>query len=279
MTYEAYSPAPDLARYVDCYWSLRGASAATFDSVLPDGRSEITVHLGTPFERKLSDGRVEIQSPALAIGQMRSPVTLRPAGAWHIWGVRFHPDGAWMFTGICQSELTECIGALGTVWGSNATRWEERLRNASTRTERVCLTDHFLRERRGNRELDVRLRAAVKTLLAAPASSIDEVATRTNWSRRQMERVFDSRVGLEPKTFARLARFQSALRWRRKAAGCSWADVAARCGYYDQAHLIADFREFGGEAPRDLVQACETGSIGLTHFSKTVSAAGDRLAV
>ena len=85
MTYEAYSPAPGLAKYVDCYWSLRGAPAATFDSVLPDGSGEITVHLGDPFERRLPDGRIEIQDRALVIGQMRSPVVLRPTAAFSIW--------------------------------------------------------------------------------------------------------------------------------------------------------------------------------------------------
>ena len=153
------------------------------------------------------------------------------------------------------------------------------MRNASTPPERVRLTDEFLRKRLGNRVLDVRLRAAVEMLLAAPSCSIDAVAVQTGWSRRQMERLFESRVGLEPKTFARLARFQSALRWRREFPGRGWAEVAAACGYYDQAHLIAGFRQFGGEAPRDLVQACETGSIGLTHFSKTAPAAGARLAI
>jgi AraC-like DNA-binding protein len=62
--------------------------------------------------------------------------------------------------------------------------------------------------------------------------------------------VFRETVGVSPKAFARLARFDRALRAAREDGHASWASIAAAAGYYDQAHLIADFRAIAGVTPR-----------------------------
>jgi AraC-like DNA-binding protein len=64
--------------------------------------------------------------------------------------------------------------------------------------------------------------------------------------------VFHEEVGLAPKQFARVRRFQWALRWLRKGPRVNWAWLAVECGYYDQAHLIKDFQTFAGVCPQRL---------------------------
>ncbi|MEI9813493.1 MAG: helix-turn-helix domain-containing protein [Acidobacteriota bacterium] len=71
-------------------------------------------------------------------------------------------------------------------------------------------------------------------------------------SIRQWERRFLDTVGLPPKTFSRIQRFQRVL--RESAGQAGWADAALRCGYYDQAHLIRDFRDFTGDTPTHLTR-------------------------
>ena len=78
--------------------------------------------------------------------------------------------------------------------------------------------------------------------------SVAELACAVGLSTRQLERAFRERVGLGPKTFLRLVRFQRALALLRRP-GASLAAIAARCGYFDQAHLVRDFREFAHESP------------------------------
>jgi AraC-like DNA-binding protein len=265
MRYQTYTPSHELAGFVDSYWTLEGHVGGGFEPVLPDGHCELVVHLGDPFERRLHGGRTERQNSCLFVGQMRQAVEVRPAGCCSVWGVRFRPDGAWLFTGLPQSEAAGWIGPASEVWGSRARHWEEQLRNAAGACERVRFTDAFLRAHLGRRTPDARLRLAVRMLLAAPTTSMDGAARATGWSRRQMERMFLQQVGLGPKTFARLARFQAAVQSHGRNAA-SWAEVAAACGYYDQAHLIADFREFGGHTPRELLASPEW-SLDVTHFS------------
>jgi len=78
---------------------------------------------------------------------------------------------------------------------------------------------------------------------------VAELASAAAWSPRQLEREFRRRVGLTPKSLARILRFQNVLRWRGIRPEWPWADLAAHAGYADQAHLVRDFRAFAGTTP------------------------------
>lgn len=93
-------------------------------------------------------------------------------------------------------------------------------------------------------------------LEAAPLlrdASVSAVAGSLGVSERHLRRVFHETVGVSPKVFARLQRFRRAIRAARKTRA-DWADVAADAGYYDQAHLIAEFRAISGVTPRALLE-------------------------
>ncbi|MEZ4445092.1 MAG: helix-turn-helix domain-containing protein [Polyangiaceae bacterium] len=80
-----------------------------------------------------------------------------------------------------------------------------------------------------------------------------EVAEALGVSERNLRRVFREAIGMSPKEFARLARFHRALREASASDRVDWAGVAVASGYYDQAHLIAEFREIAGVTPRTLL--------------------------
>ena len=82
---------------------------------------------------------------------------------------------------------------------------------------------------------------------------MNAVAVDLGVSERHLRRVFRETVGVSPKAFAKLTRFHRALRAARESAHASWASIAAAAGYYDQAHLIAEFRAIAGVTPRALL--------------------------
>ncbi|HUP61023.1 MAG TPA: AraC family transcriptional regulator [Thermoanaerobaculia bacterium] len=91
---------------------------------------------------------------------------------------------------------------------------------------------------------DARVDAAVDRIIAG-ADRVDAIARELGISRQHLARQFQHHVGVSPKTFARVMRFRRLL-----ASGeGDWAGLAARHGYYDQSHLIADFRELAGTTP------------------------------
>src|SRR5207237_7470149 len=81
------------------------------------------------------------------------------------------------------------------------------------------------------------------------ARSISDVTDETGLSARRFIQVFSEEVGLTPKLFCRVRRFQQVLSLIHTAAQVDWADVALRCGYFDQAHFIHDFQAFSGINP------------------------------
>ncbi|SNT62201.1 AraC-type DNA-binding protein [Asanoa hainanensis] len=125
-----------------------------------------------------------------------------------------------------------------------ATRWDERF----------ALLDRAFGARLADTpEPDRRLAGAWRQLrLSGGGIPVDRLATLTGWSRRHLSAVFRRELGLPPKVLARLIRFERAYGSAGRAASDGWAAVAADAGYYDQAHLIRDFRTFTGSTPSRL---------------------------
>jgi AraC-like DNA-binding protein len=98
--------------------------------------------------------------------------------------------------------------------------------------------------------------AAARSLLQVNCGMrIEDVARESCMSIRSFERKFVGEIGLSPKLFARLRRFQMALD-RKRTLRTRWLDVARDLGYFDQMHMVKEFRAFGGEAPSQLLESC-----------------------
>jgi methylphosphotriester-DNA--protein-cysteine methyltransferase len=91
--------------------------------------------------------------------------------------------------------------------------------------------------------------AANRILLGGGRVTIAALANRAGMSVRQFERKFVQQVGMRPKLFERIARFEAVLDGMARFAAKSWTDAAHQFGYYDQMHMIHDFAEFTGETP------------------------------
>jgi AraC-like DNA-binding protein len=79
--------------------------------------------------------------------------------------------------------------------------------------------------------------------------SVAEVAAESALSTRHLERAFQEQVGVSPKVFGRLLRLDHAL--ELAGSGSNWAEVASACGYFDQSHLVRDFRAMTGATPME----------------------------
>lgn len=245
MDYAEFDSAPRSAGRVR-YWRLTGERAGeALEPVPPDGCVELIVHLGEPFVVR-EGGRVVLQPRVLVAGPGTRAVELAPSGRSDVIGVRFEAGAArGLFAGNME-ELVDRVPALDALAPECARGLAEEL--AEARDWRSVL-DRRLTGLLA--EPDPRIDAAVACLRASHGRvTIDELARRSALSPRQLERRFRAAVGYGPKMLARIARFQRA--WQLAAAhpAATGAAIAARAGYYDQAHLVRDFRQFTGEPPR-----------------------------
>ncbi len=90
--------------------------------------------------------------------------------------------------------------------------------------------------------------------LRGAGQSVAQVVDKAGFSQRRFIQLFDEQVGLTPKLFCRVSRFQRVVQIAHGAAQIDWADLALDCGYYDQAHFIHDFQSFAGITPGTYLQ-------------------------
>ena len=201
----------------------------------------------------LPDGCVDIVfSPSTGlrvVGAMTACQVYQLQGGEPVVGIRFRPGAAGRFLGAAPSELTDRLIPLEDIWGARGRRLAEALRD--TRSAAACAALLEGEMRPAPRDAGALERAIAALVEACGAADIDWLADQANLSPRQFRRRCHEATGLTPKQLARVLRFRRAVSLVDFGAARGWAHLAAECGYYDQSHLIHDFREFSGSTPAD----------------------------
>jgi len=234
--YLEVAPSPALQEWVACYWWREGFLAAEprVQRVLPDGCADIIFDLGGNPDPATGD--------AFAVGTMTTPLVLREWRASELLGVRFKPGRAAAILGMPLHEITDARVPLDHLWRDAFL--SEQLASLPTLEARVAMVESLLL-RHITHQADRRIDAAVAGLTRG--ASVERVARDLAMSRQYLRRCFLEHVGIAPKSFARVMRFQRLI--GRVDESTPWAALAADLGYTDQSHLIADFRAFSGLTP------------------------------
>lgn len=220
-------PSVALRPWVECFWTRTDAAPSGPHRVLPDGCADLVFDL--------TSGKSAV------VGTMTKPLVLPAGGPSSFAGVRFHPGRAAAFLRMPLAEITDARVPLRAIWSN----WSDGL------LERPDFTTMLEAEllRRLDPDRDRRVDAAITRIVAANGNlRIDPLAREIGISRQHLARQFLHHVGVSPKTFARVMRFRK-LTESLDTRTDDWADVALDHGFYDQSHLIAEFRELAGTTP------------------------------
>lgn len=185
-------------------------------------------------------------------GPMTTPMRIRTLGRMELLGVCFRPGRAYPFISYPAGELTNrCIGT-DDILDSEALQIVERmLTDCHTTDERIKILDlHFLHRLEKGVTKDFSTAAAADRIETNRGRvNIHSLATSVGWSSRQLERRFKERVGMSPKQLCRNVRFKSAFQHLASSRRDPFASTAMDCGYYDQSHMIKDFKHYTGTSP------------------------------
>lgn len=270
---------PALAPFVDAVWYVNEPSLSGLERAVPSGAMQIVVNLAEDVVHWYDDAAV---APSTThggglCGILAGPVRIDAADQRHCVGASFRPGGAVPFFQPPAHVLAEPVIGLDSLWGRDGATLRERLLEqpspeAMLRTLEQVLLSRVVRpglmRPAGGSVADPSVAFGVEAL--ARGATVGEVSDRLGVVPSTFSRRFRAAVGLNPKPFARVKRLQRVLGevsvvaddhpFGRADSGCTasgaagtpsigWADVAARHGYFDQAHLINEFRALTGVTP------------------------------
>ena len=179
--------------------------------------------------------------------------------------VMFQPVGFHALFGIPTAPLAETGTEGHGVLGPAVSYLHQRLGNLLTFGERCQFLDRYLLSQLGGLRTTDTIGEALH-LITITGSTVEEVARRAGVDRRYLERKALAYAGVSPKALTRISRFSRALRMRAET-NQTWTQIAHAAGYYDQMHMIRDFRVFAGDAP--ITALNEIRPDHLIHFART----------
>ncbi|WP_026464539.1 helix-turn-helix domain-containing protein [Adhaeribacter aquaticus] len=174
-------------------------------------------------------------------------------GCYSFFEIVFNPTGFHKIFRLLPQEFTNYVINLDDVFGRAVREFYEKLGEASSLTEMVNLTNTFLQDCLQKSKLptapDNITRISTIILKNAGHVNVDQLAKEANMSKRNFERHFSEQVGLSPKLFCCVTRFNKAFKIKLENPKKSWTEIANQCGYFDQMHLIKEFKKFAGSSP------------------------------
>lgn len=253
--------APELAGLVQDFALYREFSpipvrqTETVSLVVP-----LLIGFADPFEMALGrQPTSEDGFQSFTAGLCLRPVMIRSAGGSSCLEVTLTPLGARRFFGLPMSELTESIVALDDLGDRALRQLRQRLGEERDWLKRLALAERFMINRLGKGDVPCpAVQWAYGAIMrTAGRMPVERLAARLDWSRKHLAARFHEEIGLPPKAVSRIARFIRAQELGRDKGVSGWADIAAACGYADQAHLARDFREFAGVTPSNWLAGME----------------------
>jgi len=250
MRYWQLKPAGWLSAHVDLLWaSRRDALPHRFEWLLPSGCADLVIPLHDDAVLRVSGDRIERLRGGVFQGACDAAVLRATGGAADVVGVHFRPGGAVGLFGDAAREATGLNVALAD-FPCGGALWRERLLAEPAPPRRLRLLESLLSERLARARVDPLVAGVIDRLEADSGFvRIDELRRQTGLGATRFIERFREQVGLTPKRYARVRRFNRALDELAAPSPPSLADLALATGHADQAHFAHEFRRFAGVPP------------------------------
>ena len=233
------APGPPLSAFVSTLWLAdhHVVGPHGIERILPTGNCSLIIDLAS--------------GGSLVSGPHSESFLLTTVEQFWVAGVEFTPGGALPCFDVPISELVNLHVPLDALCAKLAAELRERMLEAATPEDKLTVLERMLTGRIvPGRARNPAVAHAVGEFQRRPdVVRISDVVDRLGLSHRRFLEVFTTEVGLTPKLFCRIRRFQRVLQLVYGGRDVEWTDVALSCGYYDQAHFIKEFLAFSGVNP------------------------------
>ena len=203
---------------------------------------------------KYTNSGTKIKNLKTVLFGQQSEVTNRYVGKdFLVFQVVFSPGGLYRLTGIPSHQLNNCYFDAETIFEKSIKEVNDKLNDAANFNEMVVVVESFLLKQinRGIKEFHRLDQVSGLILKTDKILNVEWLAKESCLSLRQYERKFIERMGVSPKYFSKVVRFENAFRMKNKKPYLDWLSIAIRCGYYDYQHLTKDYKAFTNQTPTD----------------------------
>ena len=259
MNYREFSPSSRLAGYIECFWSVETTVESPIipHRVLPDGCIDIIFDIGSNQLNKLAP------KVPYVVGAMTKPLITEIKPQSHIIGIRFRPLGAYRFFRRPVHEIADLHVALKD-FAHNTFQEIERFFEFRTLQGQINFLIQFFESLLcSTAKPKAIIRKAVESIsLSHGQVRIEELSLELNISRQYLTRIFTHEVGISPKVFSRVMRLKSTNNiLTSNSENPDFAELAIDRGYFDQAHLIAEYQSLVGLTPIEYQRSLLEGAL------------------
>jgi AraC-like DNA-binding protein len=259
--FECTQPSPPLSAYIETF-SLHEGDAPLHpqkERCLPNGQMAIVINLGHDTIQVANHQHAnQFQSfyGGCIHGAFSEYSTIDTTTLVTTMSINFKPGGTRPFLHIPATELTNQAVDLSSIFGTDSLDLRAQLQAAQTHDNQIRILERFLLARA---TWEQQPHPAVMFALASFQTrqhSISEVTTQLGMIPKRFIHLFKEAIGLTPKVYCRVLRFQDMLHLLENNQQVSWTDLALSCGYFDQAHFIHDFQAFSSLTPQAYLAHC-----------------------
>jgi len=262
VSFQTARPSPLLSGFVKQYWAIEDCLPSGdrhIQRIVPNGLTELTFYFGN--KPGTLDEKRHPSDHALLSGHLRNYYDIVVTGKLSMFSVSFQPFGACRFFHIPASEFYNVTVPLNLLLKNQEAELESRLNDTESFNGRIQVMETFLLSRLKTGRKDWETNRILHTLslinIAKGMITVEALASAVCLGRKQFERTFTTCVGASPKQFLRTVRFQHSLYQKQKNKELMLTELAYRCGYFDQSHMIADYKSFSGKTPSQYFSECE----------------------
>lgn len=243
-------PIPPLQKHIRFFFLLENNSTDFIEKfkLIPEGVPGLIFQENPTIFYNKDNQRLP---PTFLFGQATQYDELRAKGSFRNIGVSFQPTALKSVFGIEAIELTRQHIDISDLIKTTIT---DQLLNAPTLAQRIVALEQFFLKHTAacKEENDNKVQFAISQL--QKGSELKQVQTDLKISERSLERLFKTHVGISPKLYSRICRFQASLKMLRRENITSLTEIAYLKNYFDQSHFIRDFKFFAGTTPKSFLQ-------------------------
>jgi len=252
--FDLIEPIEILGKYIKNYFVVETNNYVNYlpiERVLPTGNATLVFHYGSPSKFQTKNSNKYIESNLVICGQQTNYYDLSLSGKTGMVLIVFKPHGVKSFFNFSAIELLNKNLSLSDLIKNEALELEDKLFNSRNNKQRITHIENFLIKRLIlNRDFE-RVEHAIKMIENSKGQiKTQNIAQEVCLGIKQFERIFSNHVGLNPKKFISIIRFQNVIQMKREFKELNMYQLAYDNGYYDQSHFNHDFKSLTGLTPR-----------------------------